>query len=154
MTTVSQGRTGVAVIGLGGAVATTAVVGVEHPRLGSSTTAGLPFAHRNDLIPYESLVFGGWDVQGDDLAKAAHVHRVLEPALIEAVASQLERIEPWSAVADPAYCRNATGTNIVGSGRCVNGSRTSATTCAASGRSATSTVSWSSTSPRPRRGPT
>jgi myo-inositol-1-phosphate synthase len=116
MTLVSQGRTGVAVIGLGGAVATTAVVGVEHLRLGSSTTAGLPFAHRNDLIPYESLVFGGWDVQGEDLAKAAHVHRVLEPALIEAVASQLEQIEPWSAVADPAYCRNATGTNIVGIG--------------------------------------
>ena len=66
-----SGRTGVAVIGLGGAVATTAVAGVEQMRLGSSTTAGLPFAHRDDLIPYESLVFGGWDLQGDDLAKDA-----------------------------------------------------------------------------------
>jgi myo-inositol-1-phosphate synthase len=112
----TTGRTGVAVIGLGGAVASTAVAGVELLRLGSMTTAGLPFAHREDLVPYESLVFGGWDVRGDDLAKAAHVHRVLDPALIEAVGSQLQHIEPWPAVADEAYCRNATGTNVVGIG--------------------------------------
>jgi myo-inositol-1-phosphate synthase len=113
---VPERRTGVAVIGLGGAVATTAVAGVEQMRLGSSTTAGLPFAHRNDLVPYESLVFGGWDVAGDDLAKAAHVHRVLDPAQIEAVAERLQRIEPWPAIADPAYCRNAIGTNVVAIG--------------------------------------
>ena len=112
----SAGQTGVAIIGLGGAVATTAVAGVEQLRLGSTTTAGLPFAHRNDLIPYESLVFGGWDVHGDDLAKAAHVHRVLDPALIEAVASPMQQIEPWPAVADPAWCRNAIGTNIAAIG--------------------------------------
>ncbi len=116
MSAPTGGRTGVAVIGLGGAVASTAVAGVEQLRLGSSTTAGLPFAHRDDLVPYEELVFGGWDVRGDDLAKAAHVHRVLDPALIEAVASQLQRIEPWPAVADPAWCRNATGSNVVAIG--------------------------------------
>ena len=112
----ADGRTGVAVIGLGGAVATTAVAGVEQMTLGSTTTAGLPFAHRDDLIPYESLVFGGWDLSADDLAKAAHVHRVLEPAQIEAVAGPLQRIEPWPGVADPAWCRNATGTNVVAIG--------------------------------------
>ena len=116
MTGVPERRTGVAVIGLGGAVASTAVAGVEQMRLGSSTTAGLPFAHRNDLVPYESLVFGGWDVRGRAHAKAAHVHRVLEPAQIEAVAESLQSIEPWPAIADPAYCRNATGTNVVAIG--------------------------------------
>ena len=116
MTAAEQGRIGVAVVGLGGAVATTAVAGVELMRLGSSTTAGLPFAHRDDLVPYEALVFGGWDLDADDLAKAAHVHRVLEPAQIEAVAEQLARIRPWPAVADPDWCRNATGTNVVGIG--------------------------------------
>ena len=106
-------RTGVAVIGLGGAVATTAVAGVEQLKLGTIGTAGLPLAHRRDLVPYDSLVFGGWDLNADDLAKAAHVHRVIEPAQIEAVAGPLQRIEPWPAVADPAYCRNATGANVV-----------------------------------------
>jgi myo-inositol-1-phosphate synthase len=73
----------------------------------------LPLAHRDDLVPYESLQFGGWDVNGDDLAKAAHVHRVLEPAQIEAVGEVLSAIEPWPAVADPAFCRNAVGGNVV-----------------------------------------
>jgi myo-inositol-1-phosphate synthase len=109
-------RTGVAIIGLGGAVATTAVAGVEQLKLGAIGTHGLPLAHRADLVPYESLVFGGWDLDSDDLAKAAHLHRVLESAQIEAVAEPLQQIEPWPAVANPAYCRNATGANVVATG--------------------------------------
>jgi myo-inositol-1-phosphate synthase len=106
----------VAIIGLGGAVATTAVAGVEQLKLGTTGTDGLPLAHRTDLVPYESLVFGGWDLNADDLAKAAHVHRVIEPAQLEAVGGPLQQIEPWPAVADPAYCRNATGANVVAVG--------------------------------------
>ncbi len=109
----SKQQVGVAVVGLGGAVATTAVAGVEQMKLGTSGREGLPLAHRDDLVPYESLQFGGWDVNGDDLAKAAHVHRVLEPAQIEAVGEVLSAIEPWPAVADPAFCRNAVGGNVV-----------------------------------------
>ena len=109
----SKQQVGVAVVGLGGAVATTAVAGVEQMKLGAGGREGLPLAHRDDLVPYESLQFGGWDVNGDDLAKAAHVHRVLEPAQIEAVGEVLSAIEPWPAVADPAFCRNAVGGNVV-----------------------------------------
>jgi myo-inositol-1-phosphate synthase len=74
---------------------------------------GLPLASRTDLVPYEELVFGGWDVSADDLAKAAHLHRVLEPAQIEAAAPRLQRMRPWPAVADPAYCRAVTGAHVV-----------------------------------------
>lgn len=105
-------RTGVAIIGLGGAVATTAVAGIEQLKLGAMSPHGLPLARRADLVPYESLVFGGWDLNADDLAKAAHIHRVLEPAQIEAVAGPLEQLRPWAAIVDPAYCRNATGANV------------------------------------------
>ncbi len=109
----SKQQVGVAVVGLGGAVATTAVAGVEQMKLGTGGREGLPLAHRDELVPYESLQFGGWDVNGDDLAKAAHVHRVLDPAQIEAVGEVLSAIEPWPAVADPAFCRNAVGGNVV-----------------------------------------
>ncbi|MFI5837225.1 inositol-3-phosphate synthase [Micromonospora sp. NPDC051300] len=109
----TEQRIGVAVIGLGGAVATTAIAGVELLRLGMQDMSGLPLSHRADLLPYESLVFGGWDLAPDDLAKAAHLHRVVEPAHLEAVAGPLGKISPWPAVADPAYCRNATGANAV-----------------------------------------
>ncbi|WP_413760596.1 inositol-3-phosphate synthase [Streptomyces sp. MMBL 11-3] len=107
------GRLGVAVVGLGGAVATTAVAGVELLKLGACDRDGLPFAARTDLVPYEAMVFGGWDVAADDLAKAAHLHRVLEPAQIEAVAGQLQQLRPWPAVADSDYCRAVTGANVV-----------------------------------------
>ncbi|MGC2998102.1 inositol-3-phosphate synthase [Streptomyces sp. G35A] len=107
------GRLGAAVVGLGGAVATTAVAGVELLRLGMCGQDGLPLASRTDLVPYEELVFGGWDVSADDLAKAAHLHRVLEPAQIEAAAPRLQRMRPWPAVADPAYCRAVTGAHVV-----------------------------------------
>ncbi|GAA4826287.1 inositol-3-phosphate synthase [Streptomyces ziwulingensis] len=107
------GRLGAAVVGLGGAVATTAVAGVELLRLGICGRDGLPLASRTDLVPYEELVFGGWDLSADDLAKAAHLHRVLEPAQIEAASARLQQLRPWPAVADPAYCRAVTGANVV-----------------------------------------
>jgi myo-inositol-1-phosphate synthase len=105
-------RIGVAVVGLGGAVATTAIAGVELLRLGMRDMSGLPLAHRTDLVPYESMVFGGWDLAPDDLAKAAHLHRVVEPVQLDTVAGPLGQIQPWPAVVDPAYCRNATGANV------------------------------------------
>ncbi|PVZ09940.1 inositol-3-phosphate synthase [Actinomycetospora cinnamomea] len=106
-------RTGVAIVGLGGAVATTAVAGVEMMKLGAMGRDGLPFADAEGLVPYTSMVFAGWDVDGDDLAKAAHGHRVLDPRQIEVVGPALAGIEPWPAVADPEYCRNARGNNLV-----------------------------------------
>jgi myo-inositol-1-phosphate synthase len=108
-----QRKVGVAVVGLGGAVATTAVAGVELLKVGASGVEGLPLAEVVDLVPYTSLVFGGWDVDGDDLAKAAHVHRVLDARQIEAAGAALASITPWPAVADPEYCRNAAGANVV-----------------------------------------
>ena len=106
-------RVGAAVVGLGGAVASTAVGGVELLKLGMAGTDGLPLADVPGLVAYESLEFGGWDLDGDDLAKAAHVHGVLPPAQIEAVAPQLQQIVPWAAAVDPAFCRRAVGANIV-----------------------------------------
>jgi len=72
-------RLGVAVVGMGGAVATTAVAGVELLRGGLQSLDGLPLAapdlralsERAGLVGYTSLEFAGWDVYADDLAKAA-----------------------------------------------------------------------------------
>jgi 5'-deoxynucleotidase YfbR-like HD superfamily hydrolase len=74
-------RLGVAVVGLGGAVATTAVAGIALPRAGIVGTTGLPLAGlpadlTAGLARYEDLVFGGWDLGPADLATAARAHRV------------------------------------------------------------------------------
>lgn len=107
------GRIGVAVVGLGGAVATTAAAGVELMKLGSVGAQGLPLAGVDGLIPYTGLVFGGWDPEGDDLAKAAEGHQVLDHRQLQAVGEALGSVEPWPAVADAEFCRNVHGTNVV-----------------------------------------
>ncbi|MBA2517094.1 MAG: inositol-3-phosphate synthase [Solirubrobacterales bacterium] len=104
-----DGRIGVAVVGLGGAVATTAAAGMELLRLGLAGHEGLPLAGTDGLAPYDRLVFAGWDVSPDDLAQAAVGHGVLDHSQLAAVAPSLSRIRPWPAIADAEFCRNIDG---------------------------------------------
>lgn len=121
-------RLGVAVVGLGGAVASTAVAGVKLMRAGLVGAEGLPLADATvraaggdaeplagtgDLAAYESLVFGGWDLCGDDLATAAERAEVLEHHHLEAVRESLGKVYPWPAAFDSDFCRNAVGANVV-----------------------------------------
>jgi myo-inositol-1-phosphate synthase len=103
------GRVGVAIVGLGGAVATTAAAGVELIRLGLAGHEGLPLAATDGLASYEGLVFAGWDVSPDDLARAAAGHGVLDAAQLAAVTPGLSLIRPWPAIADAEFCRNIDG---------------------------------------------
>lgn len=115
-------RVGVAIVGLGGAVATTAVAGMELLRMGAVAMDGLPLAglevhgasveSATGMVPYSALVFGGWDLDGSDLRKAAEVHGVLDSHQLEA-ASGLSAITPWPAAGDASFCRNVTGGNVV-----------------------------------------
>ncbi len=116
------GRLGVAVVGMGGAVATTAAAGVELLRAGLASHAGLPLAapdvrelaQRAGLVDYTALEFAGWDLTADDLAKAAEVHGVLDPVQHRAVAPALAAIRPWPGIGNPDFCRNVVGDHAVG----------------------------------------
>lgn len=114
----AQRRVGVAIIGVGGAVATTAIAGVAMIRKGLAGTEGLPLADLDapgigDLAPYENLIFGGWDLFGDELSEAAISHGVLDKAQIFAVKDDLDAVKPWPAAGNPEFCRNAKGDNVV-----------------------------------------
>ena len=126
MTTVAHQprRVGMAVVGLGGAVATTAAAGLELLRLGAVGPAGLPLAGLTDatgrtledatgLVPYDGLVLGGWDLDDSDLAKAASVHGVLDHRQIELAGPGLSQVRPWPAAGDAEFCRNVVGGNTV-----------------------------------------
>ena len=116
-------RVGVALVGLGGAVATTAVAGLELLRLGASGPDGLPLAglqvdgraveEVTGLAPYDALVVGGWDLDGSDLRKAAEQHGVLDSRQLEVVGPALQAMSPWPAAGDEEFCRNVTGGNVV-----------------------------------------
>jgi myo-inositol-1-phosphate synthase len=104
----------VAIVGLGGAVATTAVAGIALLRAGAADTTGLPLAGlpadlTAELARYEDLVFGGWDLDPSDLARAAAAHRVLDRDQLEAARGALAAVAPWPAVGSARWCRNIDG---------------------------------------------
>ncbi|WP_198664784.1 inositol-3-phosphate synthase [Lewinella sp. IMCC34191] len=105
-TTPSPERLGIAIVGLGGAVATTAVAGTELIRMGDQDTTGLPLAEFDhlDLVDYEQIYFRGWDLFEDDLYAAAANHRVLRADQLESIKPALTGMRPWKAISNRNYC--------------------------------------------------
>ncbi len=112
-------RVGIMIVGLGGAVATTAVSGIELLRQGVVGTEGLPLAALADsrltenLVAYPDLIFGGWDLSPDDLSAAAAVHNVLSLEQYRLAAPALAQITPLPAVGNAEFCRNIGGANVI-----------------------------------------
>lgn len=110
----NNGKLGIAVIGLGGAVGTTMVAGIELLKKGKIDTVGLPLANIDaDLAAYENIVFAGWDLFGEHLAKAAEEHDVLTHKQFLAVEEELRKIKPWRAIENKDFLANIEGENKV-----------------------------------------
>ena len=125
----AAGKLGVLIPGMG-AVSTTFIAGVEAVRrglakpIGSLTQMGtIRLGRRTDkrsplireflpLAGLDDLVFGGWDIYGDNCFEAARKAQVLEPRLLEQVKPLLASIQPMPAVFDPAYVKRISGPNV------------------------------------------
>lgn len=110
---------GIAVVGIGGAVGTTMAAGVELLKQGVIEKTGLPLADAavNGLANYTDIVFAGWDLFPDNLAKAAENHDVLSYKQFVAAQSALKQIKPWPAIGDPRFLSLIDGENkIAGNG--------------------------------------
>jgi len=125
-----EGRVGVLIPGIGGAVSTTFVAGVELIRrgigepIGSLTQLGTirlgkRYEHRapriKDFVPLadvNDLVFGGWDIYDANLYEAAKYARVLSGDHLESVRDFLSSIKPMPAVFDQRFVRNLDGSHI------------------------------------------
>ncbi len=108
---------GIAVVGLGGAVGTTMVAGIELLKKGSIGTDGLPLAQISvdGMAEYTDIVFGGWDLFSDHLAAAAEEHDVLTHKQFVAAEESLRAIKPWPAAGNDRFLSNIAGTNRLGS---------------------------------------
>ncbi len=111
-------RVGVLVVGMGGAVATTAAAGIEMLRAGSNDMAGLPLAGVSapGIAAYRNLHFAGWDLHGETLDSAVREHRVLEREQSELVSPALAKMTPWPAVGSVDFCKNVDGANKIAAG--------------------------------------
>ena len=113
----SKRRLGIAIIGLGGAVGTTMVAGIELLKLGVIGTEGLPLAKLDEsltdgLAQYSDIVFGGWDLHGENLAAAAEEHDVLTHKQFVAAEPVMREIKPWRAVGNRMFLENIEGENV------------------------------------------
>ena len=112
----SNRKLGIAIIGLGGAVGSTMVAGIELLKKGKIGTEGLPLANLDaelikDLAAYENIVFAGWDLHGVNLAAAAEEHDVLTHKQFVAVEEELRNIKPWRSVGNKNFLENIEGEN-------------------------------------------
>ncbi len=110
----SRRQLGLAVVGVGGAVATTAIAGVEMLKRGGNRADGLPLAGLSvpGMTEYRDIVFGGWDLNDADLHVAAREHGVLQGDVLTDLEAPLRAVRPWPAVGSSAFCRNVTGRNM------------------------------------------
>ena len=105
----ATGRLGVLVVGVGGAVATTMIVGTLASRkglakpIGSITQLATMRMENNeeklikDVVPLTDLndiVFGGWDIFPDNAYEAAMYAEVLKEKDLNGVKDELEAIKP------------------------------------------------------------
>jgi myo-inositol-1-phosphate synthase len=126
----AEGKLGVLIPGIGGAVSTTFLAGVAAVRrglalpIGSLTQMGTirlgkRFEYRipmvKDFVPLANLndlVFGGWDVFPDDCYKGAQQAAVLKKEDLEPLQSELQEIKPWTAVFKQEYVKNLHGPHV------------------------------------------
>ncbi len=125
----TRGKLGILLVGLG-AVSTTTIAGVLAIRKGLSKPIGsltqmgtVRLGKRTEgrspkisevvpLATLDELVFGGWDIFEEDCYAAARTAGVIEPALLDQVRPELEKIRPWSAVFDKHYVKRLDGPNV------------------------------------------
>ncbi|HWP93609.1 MAG TPA: inositol-3-phosphate synthase [Thermodesulfobacteriota bacterium] len=125
-----SGRLGVLLPGIGGAVSTTFIAGVEaikrglgKPigsltqmgtiRLGKRTEKRFPLI--KDFIPLvnpDALVFGGWDIFSENCYDAALKAGVLDKNLLDELKDVLYYTEPMPAVFDRRYVKNLNGKHL------------------------------------------
>jgi myo-inositol-1-phosphate synthase len=126
----AEGKLGVLIPGIGGAVSSTFLTGLEAVRrglslpIGSLTQMGTirlgkRFEYRIPLVkdfvplaPLDDLVFGGWDIFPQNCYQAALEAGVVKKEHIDPVRGFIEGVEPWSGVFNRSYVKNLDGTHV------------------------------------------
>jgi myo-inositol-1-phosphate synthase len=123
----AEGKLGVLIPGLNGAVATTLIAGTLAVRRGLSQPIGsltqmgtIRLGKRNGnnfpliksfvpLADLNDIIFGGWDIQDENcLESAVRAQVLLEKDLTE-IADELKALHPMKAVFDQRYVKRLTG---------------------------------------------
>ena len=110
-------RLGVCIVGAGGAVASTVIAGVALMKRGLAPKLGMvtegEVGQRLACTPLDHLVFGGWDLRGDDIFEVAMRERIIPENLLRQVEPELRAIKPWPGVVSSKFLKSASGSHVV-----------------------------------------
>ncbi len=124
----ANGKLGVLVVGVGGAVASTFIAGTLITRKGLGVPVGSitqlatirlgkreenRFPKIKDVVPLaklDDITFGGWDIFEDDVYAAARHAEVLTVEDLDKVKDELQAIKPMKAVFDQNFVKRLHGT--------------------------------------------
>lgn len=124
----ANGKLGVLVVGVGGAVASTFIVGTLAVRKGLAKPIGsitqlatMRLGKRNenrfpkikDVVPLaklDDIVFGGWDIFEENVYEAAKNAEVLLQKDLDGVKDELQAIKPMKAAFDQNFVKRLHGT--------------------------------------------
>jgi myo-inositol-1-phosphate synthase len=125
-----QGKLGVLIVGVGGAVASTFIAGTLATRKGLTKPIGsiTQLSHiklkrdgkivnekLNDVVPLTQLndiVFGGWDIFPENVYEAALHAEVLLAKDVDGIREEMQTIRPMKGVFDQNYVKRLNGTWI------------------------------------------
>ena len=123
----ANGRLGVLVVGVGGAVSTTMITGTLAARKGLTKAIGsitqmatMRMQDGNEklikdivpLVDLNDIVFGGWDIFPDNTYDAALYAEVLKEKDLNLVKDELQAIKPMPAAFDHNFAKRLNGTHI------------------------------------------
>jgi myo-inositol-1-phosphate synthase len=126
----ATGKLGALVVGLGGAVASTFVVGTLATRKGKTKPIGsitqlatIRLGKRNEnnfpkikevvpLADLNDIVFGGWDIFPENVYEAALHAEVLEQKDLDLVKDELKAIKPLPGAFDQNWVKRLNGTHV------------------------------------------
>ena len=116
----AQGKLGILIVGVGGAVSTTLISGVLSVRKGLSQPVGsitqmatikmqngkeMPIKDIVPIADLKDIVFGGWDIFPENAYQAAVYAEVLKAKDLEPIRTELESITPMKAAFDHNYAK-------------------------------------------------
>ncbi len=125
-----EGKLGVLIVGMSGAVSTTFIAGTLSVRKGLSLPIGsvtqlgtIRLGKRNenrfpkikDIVPLADLkdiVFGGWDIRDENAYQSCQIAQVLEEKDLTGIKDELEQIRPMAGAFDQSYVKKLTGTFV------------------------------------------
>ncbi len=125
-----EGKLGVLIVGISGAVSSTFIAGTYSIRknlnqpIGSITQmATIRLGQRNenrfpkikDVVPLakmDQIVFGGWDIEDETVYESAVRAEVLEEKHLAPIKAELEKLRPMKAVFDQEYVKRLYGKHV------------------------------------------